>query len=200
MILVLKVLAVIALVLLVGIVALRVRKVRRDQTRELSRSLERRLVSPPPSPYAPSKGFRLLDGHEPGSVRPAPARPRLDPQRNYVFGETSPQGQDDVIPTLSRHDQEWLLQRSSNRSSLFGVGSVALLILVLVFVVAAIVLYGRRHPATKPPTSSTTTSTTTSSTSSTTTTTTTTATTGATSLGEVSTYYFAFERLRLASA
>jgi len=196
MILVLKVLAVIALVLLVGMVALRVRKIRRDQTRASSRSVERRLVSPPPSPYAPSKGFRLLDGHEPGTVRPTPARPRLDPQQNYVFGDTSSQGQDDVVPTMSRHDQEWLLQRSSSRSSLFGLGSVALLILVLVFVVAAVVLYGRRHPAAKPPTSSTTSSTTTSST---TTTTTTTTTTGANSLGEGATYYFAFERLRLAN-
>ncbi|HUY43603.1 MAG TPA: hypothetical protein VMU98_07565 [Acidimicrobiales bacterium] len=193
MILALKVLAVVALVLLSGIVVLRVRKVRRDQTRELSRSVERRLVSPPPSPYAPSKGFRLLDGQDPGSVRPAPARPRLDPQRNYVFSDTSPQGHDDVIPTMSRHDQEWLLQRSSSRSTLFGVGSVALIILVVVFVVAAVVLYDHRHPGTKPPVGSTTTTTSTS----TTTTTSTTSTTGANSLGVGATHYFAFAGPRL---
>jgi len=61
-ILALEIIGIVVAVLLIAGTVLRIRKVRRDEMRELSRPLERRLVSPPPSPYAPSKGFRLLDG------------------------------------------------------------------------------------------------------------------------------------------
>ena len=178
MLLVLKVLAAVVLVVLVTVVTLRVRKLRRDQAREIARTVERRLVTPPPSPYTPSKGFRLLDGHESGTVRPSPLRPRLDPERHYVFSETSSNPPEDVVPSISRHDQEWLLNRSSSRSSLVGVGPIALIVLVIVFVVAAVVLYARHHNG--PTTSTTTTTTTTKST-----------TTTAHSLGHVSNVFVA---------
>lgn len=181
MLLVLKILAGVVLVVLAAVVTLRVRKLRRDQARELSRTVERRLVAPPPSPYTPSKGFRLLDGHEPGTVRPSPLRPRLDPERHYVFSESSSSPTDDVVPSISRHDQEWLLHRSSSRSSLVGVGPIALIALVIVFVVAAVVLYARHHNA---PSTTTTTTTTTK-------TSTTRSTTTAHSLGRVSNLYVA---------
>lgn len=178
MILVLKILAALALVVLAIMVTLRVRKLRRDQARELARTVERRLVSPPPSPYTPSKGFRLLDGNEPGVVRPAPLRPRLDPERHYVFSETSSGPPDDVVPSISRHDQEWLLNRSSTRSSLLGVGPIAVILLVIVFVIGAVVLYARHHGS--PTTTTTSTSTSTSTT-----------TTTVHSLGRISNYYVA---------
>lgn len=176
MLLVLKVLAAVVLVVLATVVTLRVRKLRRDQARELARTVERRLVTPPPSPYTPSKGFRLLDGEEPRTVRPSPSRPRLDPERHYVFSETSSGPPDDVVPSISRHDQEWLLHRSLSRSSLMGAGPIAVIVLVVVFIVAAVVLYERHHNA------STTTTTTTTTTRSTTTT--------AHSLGHVANLYF----------
>ena len=166
MVLTLKVLAVVALVLVATTVALRVRKLRRDQSRELARSQDRRLVTPPPSPYTPSKGFRLLDGHDQGTVRPAPAPPRLDPQRHYVFSDAMPSSGDDVVPSISRHDQEWLLHRSSNRSSMGALGAVVAVIAVVAFVVAAIVIATRHHPTS--PSNKTTTSSTTSPTTTTT--------------------------------
>ncbi|HQT99724.1 MAG TPA: hypothetical protein PLG60_04400 [Acidimicrobiales bacterium] len=179
MILVLKVLAAVVLVVLATVVTLRVRKLRRDQARELARTAERRLMTPPPSPYTPSKGFRLLDGHEPGTVRPSPSRPRLDPERHYVFSESTPSSTEEVVPNLSRHDQEWLLHRSSSRSSLVGVGPITLIVLVVVFVVAAVVLYARHHHG---PVTTTTTTTITKST-----------TTTAHSLGRVANVYFALD-------
>ncbi len=78
MALALKIVIVVVVVLVVAVAALRIRKLRRDEIRELSRPVERRLMSPPPSPYAPSKGFRLLDGPLDATRRPEPLRPRLE--------------------------------------------------------------------------------------------------------------------------
>lgn len=160
MIIALKVAALLVLVLVGTMVALRVRKLRRDQSRELARSQERRLMSPPPSPYTPSKGFRLLDGHEGQTVRPAPSPPRLDPQRHYVFSDGAPAPVDDLVSSISRHDQEWLLHRSSNRSSMGAFGAVVAVLVVVAFVVAAIVI-ATRHHSSAPSVTSTTSSTTT---------------------------------------
>ncbi|MDE3007858.1 MAG: hypothetical protein KGJ10_07090 [Acidobacteriota bacterium] len=160
MVLTLKVLAVVVLLVVAAMVGLRLRKLRRDQARELARSQDRRLMTPPPSPYTPSKGFRLLDGHDQGTVRPAPTPPRLDPQRHYVFSDAMPSSGDDVVPSISRHDQEWLLHRSSNRSSMGALGAVVAVIAVVAFVVAAIFIATRHHAT---PGSSSTSTTTTSS-------------------------------------
>lgn len=189
MIIALKVAALLVLVLVGTTVALRVRKLRRDQSRELARSQDRRLVSPPPSPYTPSKGFRLLDGHEGERVRAAPSPPRLDPKRHYVFSDSAPAPVDEVVPPISRHDQEWLLHRSSNRSSMGGFGAVVAVLAVLAFVAAAIVIATRHHPH-APGAHSTTTSTT-----STTTTVVTSTTAHSLRASSNSTYYFSLGRM-----
>src|ERR1019366_989563 len=98
MALALKIAVVVVVVLVVAVAALRIRKLRRDEIRELSRPVERRLMSPPPSPYAPSKGFRLLDGPLDSPRRPEPLRPRLETDRHYAFSEAQMPGDGDVVP------------------------------------------------------------------------------------------------------
>ncbi len=71
----LKVIAVIVVLILALGTFLRVRKLRRDEMRALSKPVERRLMTPPPSPYAPSKGFRLLDGAGEPLARPTGGAP-----------------------------------------------------------------------------------------------------------------------------
>jgi hypothetical protein len=134
---------VVVAVLVLVVVLLRVRKLRRDERRLLARSIDRRLVSPPPSPYRPSQGFRLLDGDGVEEVRPTPARPRLEPSREYVFSELS--GSEERPPLPNRHDAEWALARSQHRSaSPAGAGRLLVALLVLV-VVASVVGYAMRH-------------------------------------------------------
>ena len=101
--------AVLAVVLAAGVVALRWRKVRRDEI-ERSRRSDPRLLRPPPSPYTPSQGFRLVDGETPTPTptRAVPARPRLD-ERDYVFGDVS--GSFDEPLHAPRHDSHWALER-----------------------------------------------------------------------------------------
>lgn len=72
------------------------------------------LLSPPPSPYAPSQGFRLVDGESAPApaARPTPARPRLD-ARDYVFGDASLTGEDSLVAT--RHGSNWALERTTRR-------------------------------------------------------------------------------------
>lgn len=115
--LVVKVVAIVVVVLIIVVAALRVRKLRRDEMRELSRPVERRLMTPPPSPYAPSKGFRLLDGPIDPAKRAEPPRPRLETDREYVFSETQMPTYDDARPAQLRHNEDWALSRSARRSS-----------------------------------------------------------------------------------
>jgi hypothetical protein len=130
-------------VLVAAVVALRVRKLRRDELRLMARPVERRLVAPPPSPYQPSQGFRLLDDQGVEMARPTPARPRLEPNHEYVFSELS--GAEDRPALSNRHDAEWALARSQHRAS-SPVGGVRLLVaLVMVAGVASVVAYGLRH-------------------------------------------------------
>jgi hypothetical protein len=141
MALALKITIVVVVILVVGIAGLRIRKLRRDEIRELSRPVERRLMSPPPSPYAPSKGFRLLDGPLDPSRRPEPLRPRLETDREYVFSETQMPGDVDVVPTHLRHSEEWALSKSARRpASLVGL-RVAIIALVVIAVVGGIGFY-----------------------------------------------------------
>lgn len=143
-----KVAVAVVVVLLAAATVLRLRKLRRDEMRELSKPAERRLMSPPPSPYAPSKGFRLLDGSGEPLERPAVQRPRLDPDRHYVFNETT---SEEVVPSHLRHDQDWFLSRSAHRSSL-STWIVRLVVVVLVVAVIVVVAayYAGRHPKAKP--------------------------------------------------
>ena len=150
MILALKVIAVILVVLLLTAVALRIRKLRRDETRELATPIERRLVAPPPSPYAPSKGFRLIDGTGEPLARPAVERPRLDPDRHYVFSETT-LNTDEVVATNRRHDDDWFLSRSSHQSTLSILLRRVLVIVLVLLVIAVVVMYYVNQRSTKTP-------------------------------------------------
>ena len=115
MILALEIAGIVVAVLLVAGTLLRIRKLKRDEMRELSKPLERRLVSPPPSPYAPSKGFRLLDGSGEPVTRPPVERPRLDPGRQHVFSDSASGEESSALH--ARHNDDWFLSRSSHRST-----------------------------------------------------------------------------------
>jgi hypothetical protein len=143
--------------LLVG-TFLRIRKLRRDEMRELSRPVERRLFSPPPSPYAPSKGFRLLDESGQPLTRPPIERPRLDPNRRYVFNELSG-ANEDTIASHTRHNDDWFLSRSSQRSTISRVLRGLAVFVVIALVVATVATYyvDHRSPKKKKVTTTTTT-------------------------------------------
>ena len=156
MILALEIMGIVVAVLLIAGTVLRIRKVRRDEMRELSKPLERRLVTPPPSPYAPSKGFRLLDGSGEPLTRAPVERPRLDPGRQYVFSDA--QNPEEPSSQHVRHNEDWFLSRSSHRSTGSLLARSAAVVLALVVVVGIIVTYAFEH---HPPKNSTTTTTTT---------------------------------------
>jgi hypothetical protein len=140
----------IAVIMLVVTAILRFRKLRRDESRDLAKPVELRLVAPPPSPYETSKGFRLLDKDGAPESRPAVERPRLDPDRHYVFNDTM-SGVEDFAAYHSRHSDRWFLSRSSHRSA-FSIVSRKMLIVILVVIVAVVVAtyYITDHPAKKP--------------------------------------------------
>jgi hypothetical protein len=154
----LKVIVLIVVVLVVTIAVLRIRKLRRDEIRELSRPVERRLMSPPPSPYAPSKGFRLLDGPIEEQPRPQPTRPRLEADHDYVFSETQLPGDETTVPSHLRHNEQWALSKSARRSASMTGLRVAIIAIILVVLLGAVGLYLQRHksPGSKPPTTTTT--------------------------------------------
>lgn len=135
--------AAVAVVVAVVLVALgrRVRSLRREDA-DLARTAERRLVAPPPSPYEPSRGFRLLEPGEAPRPRPRTPPPRIDPERSYVFSE--PGGPEDVVPSARRHTEEWFLSRSSHRSVLVT-WTWRLLVAVAVVVVAAVLVVYYLH-------------------------------------------------------
>lgn len=152
------VVAVVVLVLLAG-AALRIRKLRRDEMRELSKPVERRLMTPPPSPYATSKGFRLLDGPIEATQPGQPARPRLETDRSYVFSETQMSAPDDVRPAAQRHQVDWALSRSDRRSSLSSTGlRVAVFALIAVLAVGTVGYLVQHHSSAQTGSTTTTTS------------------------------------------
>jgi hypothetical protein len=140
----LKVLAGIVVVVIVSAVLLRVRKIRRDEMRKLSKPVDRRLMAPPPSPYAPSKGFRLLDGEGQAVNRPPVERPRLDPSRHYVFNELTG-ASEEVVSSQLRHKDDWFLSRSSHRSTFSILMRRLLVFVVIALVVATLVTYYVHH-------------------------------------------------------
>ena len=147
---VIKVVLVGFVLLVVAIAVLRIRKLRRDENRQLSRPVERRLMSPPPSPYAPSKGFRLLDGPLDPTRRPEPPRPRLEADRDYVFSEAQMSLVDDVVATRLRHNEEWALSRSARRSTSATGLRVGVIALAIVVIVAAIGFFLQRGTSKSP--------------------------------------------------
>ncbi|MEO9180271.1 MAG: hypothetical protein ABI298_01320 [Acidimicrobiales bacterium] len=156
MALTLKVIILIVALLIIGVVILRIRKLRRDEIRELSRPVERRLVSPPPSPYTPSKGFRLLDGPIEPTRRLEPMRPRLETDRDYVFSETQMSGAEEVVPSQHRHNEEWALSKSARRSASNTGVRVGVIALVIVALIGAVGLYLQQHDTKNPPATTTT--------------------------------------------
>jgi hypothetical protein len=158
MALALKIIIAVVVVLVITIASLRIRKLRRDEIRELSRPVERRLMSPPPSPYAPSKGFRLLDGPLDATRRPEPSRPRLETDREYVFSETQMLVDGEVVPTHHRHNEKWALSKSGRRTASFTGLRVAVIALIIVVIVGGIGLYLQHRDSNHnaPPTTTTT--------------------------------------------
>lgn len=150
MILVLKIVVVILVLPLLAGIALRVRKLRRDEMRELSKPVERRLFSPPPSPYAPSKGFRLISESGEALQRPEIERPRLDPKDHYVFSETTSSAED-VVASQLRHKDDWFLSRSSHRSTLSIMLRRVVVILLIALIIAVVVTYYVNHSGPKVP-------------------------------------------------
>ena len=156
MILALEIVGIVVAVLLIAGTVLRIRKLKRDEMRELSKPLERRLVSPPPSPYTPSKGFRLLDGSGEPMTRPPVERPRLDPERQYVFSDSA--GGEESSALHARHNDDWFLSRSSHRSTASIVArSVAVVVAAALVVVVVVTYYVDRKPGTNASSTSTTT-------------------------------------------
>jgi hypothetical protein len=165
---VVKVIALVLLIVLavggLAIGALRLRKLHLDDVRALER---RRVERPdvPPSPYATATGIHILnDGEEPESMRPEPARPRLDPEAPYVFSDVSPYDPEQHATYGARHDDRWALERSFHRSRLTA-GSVRALvvasILVVTLIIVGAVLRTTSHSGTSTTTTTSTTSTTT---------------------------------------
>lgn len=127
--------------LIVATALLRIRKLRRDEMRQLATPIDSRLVTPPPSPYAPSKGFRLLDGPVDPLIRAEPVRPRLESNRDYVFSESQMANYDDVRSVPFRHNETWALSRSARRSVSFSGLRVGVIALVAVLLVGFIAYY-----------------------------------------------------------
>lgn len=160
--LVVKILVAVLVLAVAAVLVLRMRKIGRDRSRVHAVRIDRRLLSPPPSPYTPSKGFRLLDGSSPDgtsepTVRSEPARPRLEPDHDYVFSDAQLPAYDVVNLAHLRHDEHWALSRSARRG---GLSPSGIRVLVIVVVVAVAVLIGtfylNQHSTTKPTVSTTT--------------------------------------------
>jgi hypothetical protein len=132
----LKIAFAVLVVLVLVAAALRVRKLRRDEMREFDSPRERRLIAPPPSPYTPSKGFRLLDGPVEAPLRPVPPRPRLEPDREYVFSESQLPDYVKSVSPHGRHDEFWALSKSAKRSR-FSTAALRVLVVVVVLAVIA---------------------------------------------------------------
>ena len=147
MTLALKIVLVIVIVLLLAGVGLRARKLRRDELRQHNTHGDQRLMRPPPSPYVTSKGFRLVDdaGNATTSTRPAPPRPRLEPDQEYVFGESQTTSFEEISPPSTRHDTRWALERSLHHSTVPARSRRTVAVLVVVaLVLIAISAYAMR--------------------------------------------------------
>ncbi|HUX05175.1 MAG TPA: hypothetical protein VMV53_09770 [Acidimicrobiales bacterium] len=155
-----KVALVTIIVLVVLGVALRARKLRRDELHERGARRDRGPLAPPPSPYAASKGFRLIDaaGNPTEPTRPEPPRPRLEPDRDYVFGEAQLGSFEEVSPPTTRHDERWALERSLHRPRVPMRPRVIVTVVIVLVVLLAMVVYAMKGRHGAPSSTSSTTS------------------------------------------
>ena len=102
----------------------------------------------PPSPYQPSRGFKILDGNEPEEPHEIQL-PRLDPHKEFVFGDhIAPVSESISVPHL-RHDEQWALDRSMRHAPHPRVRRrrrLAWTLVVIVLAVAVITILWLRVP------------------------------------------------------
>lgn len=148
------------LLVLIG-VGLRMRKLRRDNGGDRISMDDRRLVAPPPSPYEPSKGFRLINEAGEPLERAPVQRPRLDPEHHYVFSDSATHN-DDALPVHLRHNDDWFLTRSAHRSTTYIVMRAVGVFVLIAVVIATVIMYyfDRTNNPSKSATGTTTTTTT----------------------------------------
>ncbi|MBW4029089.1 MAG: hypothetical protein HIU57_00230 [Acidobacteria bacterium] len=105
--------------------------------------------TPPPSPYKPSRGFRILDGSETDAPHQV-QRPRLDPNKEFVFNDPLASPSETASLPHLRHDERWALERSSRRAPHPHVRrrrwAWVLLVAVLIAGLIAVLLISQ-HPA-----------------------------------------------------
>jgi hypothetical protein len=148
-----------ALVCLVAgtVAGLRWRKLRRDELRAIDRRRSIEAMAPPES--RPLRSVRLLDDGVMPQAHTEPVRPRLDPERSYVFTDLTLSDPAALATARARHNDQWALERSSHRSRL-APGSLRILLIVALALVVLIVV-GTYLQHSNPPKATTTTSTTT---------------------------------------
>ena len=93
----------------------------------------------PPSPYQPSRGFRILDANEPVESPPVQL-PRLDPKKEFVLNDTQMTSGESISPPQLRHDEKWALDRSMRHVPQLHVRRRRRLAWVIVSLVLAAVL------------------------------------------------------------
>lgn len=106
-------LVLIAVALLAVVVStLRWRKLRHDEQVHNHHFSPDAPPTAPPAPYEVNRGVRLLDEGDVPRTRSEPLRPRLDPERQYEFSDTSPFEPNSASLTRSKHNERWALERS----------------------------------------------------------------------------------------
>ena len=161
---VIKVVGLVLLIIVIVIVALvallRWRKLRRDDL--LAALHHSDTFFPPPAPYEVSRGIRLLDDGDVPLTRAEPQRPRLDPERQYVFSDVGPIDSSASYLTRSKHNERWALERSSHGPRVTAAsGRVIAIVVVALGILIGIGAYLQSSPAHAPHTTTTSTTTTT---------------------------------------
>jgi len=86
---------------------------RRRQAVIATDELARKPVAPP-SPYAPSRGFKILAGDEAPTPDEAPPVPKIETDGELIFGDGLHAYETPAMPKL-RHDEQWAIDRSMRR-------------------------------------------------------------------------------------
>jgi preprotein translocase subunit SecG len=141
-----KIVLALLIVLALVVAVLRIRKLRRDEHHDSPTKIDRSLLTPPPSPYSPSKGFRLLDGSYSDAPHAAPPRPRLEPDHEYVFSDTQLPPYDVRNLSHLRHDEHWALSRAARRARFSLAGMRTLIVIAVVIIALGIAVFYFSHP------------------------------------------------------